>query len=863
MIITALRLHNIKSFADEELRFVRGVNVIAGRNGAGKSTVIEAIGLALFDAWPRKFKEGNARSGFIRNGQREGSIEVDVLRGSGRFTVRCDLAARMKKGSESIEYERSILDEHGAELANSGGRKKEFQDDLRLHILGEARIDDDKLFRDIIGTEQGGFDEPFTRNETERRELFEKILGIEDFQDFDRQFASFVKWQGGQTKELGIRHDERSGIAAELEAAVTNLSEREAELTIAVQTLSEVSTRSAAAKAAVDALSGMRDALQSVRAEKQRIQEKLNGALDAEGKALALLEEAKHAAASMSDSLQGYGQHLEAGKTLDALRKSVKERDNAKQQLAEETTRFESTNAKLQAGREAVLRELANNRSAIEDTGQDILDREQRVASLREEFARLDEERTSIEVRAQLAGELRSYVQNVSTTRKALLDQGANMLELRRTFEALNQRLNEVLLDAPFLPLLRAESELLFERFTAAETATEDLPALDAMLSEALDIEKRLQKQAKEAVKTVSTLKEQGVSERKQLEEKQLALKKAVEKEAQLTAQEAELTGELATLQAGWLTASSGLTTILDQHATLDERITSAEADLERSRPAYEAYLAAQPAAALLPRREEDARNITLDIAKSRATLQELSVKEEQLTLAFSEVDYTAAKQSFDDASAAEKAAHAEHGRVSALVSAQKNAAAKLRKEYSEFLKLEAILTQARVESAFAGEVHQHVVHELAKHVGASIVSALSAFAAELYQRIAPEQGLRLQWDERTYAVELRDGDNRVRGRELSGGQLMGVSLAVKLALIKWYSQCRIGFLDEPTTHLDKETRLHLADVIQHLEDLTGEGDPWFDQLFIISHEESFSGSGHRIELERSPDHGSKLMTEE
>jgi DNA repair exonuclease SbcCD ATPase subunit len=88
----------------------------------------------------------------------------------------------------------------------------------------------------------------------------------------------------------------------------------------------------------------------------------------------------------------------------------------------------------------------------------------------------------------------------------------------------------------------------------------------------------------------------------------------------------------------------------------------------------------------------------------------------------------------------------------------------------------------------------------------------------------------------------------------------MGVSLAVKLALIKWYAQCRVGFLDEPTTHLDRETRRHLADVIQHLEQLTGDSDPWFDQLFVISHEESFAGAGHLVELARDAEAGSRVV---
>ena len=863
MIIRTLRLRNIKSFADEELRFTNGINIIAGRNGAGKSTIIEAVGLTLFDAWPRKFREGNARTGFIRHRQREAGIEVKLQRGGERFTVRCDLASRKRKGSESIDYERTILDEHGTEIASSAGRKKEFQDDIRRLILGEGRIDDEKLFRDIIGTEQGGFDEPFTRNETERRELFEKILGIEDFQDFDKQFSTFAKWQGMQAKELSIRHDERSGIDADLEAAVTLLIGRESELAAADLALASALRCSAGAKTAVDALTGVRDELQKVRAEKQRIQEKLNGAVIANEKACSLRDEAKYAAAAVRESQQGYEQHTAAGKTLDALRKSAKDRDAAKQRLAEGTTRFESTNAKLNARLEAVRQERTSTRSVIETAGLDLLEREKRIASLREDFARLDDERKSVETRAQLAGDLRSYVQDVNTTRKTLLDQGANMGVLKRTFENLNYRLIEVPLDAPFLQTLREESEFLFERFSVSEGMAADVPALDGMLSEALAIEKRLQKQAKEAVKTVSTLKEQGVNERKQLEEKQLTLKTATDNETRLKDQESCLTEEISQLLAEWSTSSSALHAILAKHADLDDHIASAESDVEQSRPAYEAWLAAQSTASLLVRREEDVLAIEREIAQAEKSLLELTGRDEQLSRTFSEDEYIAAKHAFDQAEAAEKTVHSEHGRISALVNEQKNAVAKLRKEHADFLKLESLLVHARAESAFANDVHQHVVRELAKNVGASIVNTLSSFAAELYQRLAPEQDSRLHWDEQTYAVELRGTAGVVRGRELSGGQLMGVSLAVKLALIKWYSQCRIGFLDEPTTHLDKETRLHLADVIQHLEDLTGEAAPWFDQLFIISHEESFSGAGYRIELDRHPVTGSRIVVGE
>ena len=58
MIIRSIRLKNIKSYGAGEndagttVDFQPGVNRIAGRNGHVKSTLIEAIGFALFLAKP-------------------------------------------------------------------------------------------------------------------------------------------------------------------------------------------------------------------------------------------------------------------------------------------------------------------------------------------------------------------------------------------------------------------------------------------------------------------------------------------------------------------------------------------------------------------------------------------------------------------------------------------------------------------------------------------------------------------------------------------------------------------------------------------------------------------------------------------
>ncbi len=863
MIITAIRLRNIKSFIEEDLHFARGINIIAGRNGAGKSTVIEAVGLALFDAWPQRFKEGNARSGFLRNGTREGSIEVSVLRDGMPFTVRCDLAQRRKSGKESIDYERTLLDGAGAEIARSAGRKKEFQDDVRRELLGEARIEDDKLFRDIIGTEQGAFDEPFTRIESDRKDIFERILGIADFQDFEKQFYQLVKWQSGQAKELAIRLEERAAISTELTEAEEELTRRGDAMKKAEKSLKAAVAETAAARKAVDAMSERRDALQRTRSECERLREKLKGEEAAVEAARKLLDEAAAAVEALEAARPGHAAFLEAEAALETLRKSAREREETARVFAEETTAFEKVNTELRTRQESLRNEQQRLDREIAEADKHIADSTGRIEEMRAAYRSLEDARKQADQRTVVASELRSYVQDLRTTRDALENAGSTMRQLHEAFAALTARIDEMKLQADFLPALREETELMYARHATAGSSAEEDDALARMFTEAQRMETRLRKEAANAADLASRKEQEGKGERKLLDQREAERKKLAAQKHETTGTLEDLARQLGDRIAAWQSREKELRTALETHADVDARIAENEKQFETHRAAHAAFLAQErPAAMHEQRKGEHAASLTAaDL--TRKALDDCTSTAEELAKAFSEEEYAAAKAAQDSAQEAEKAATAVHGDAAARAGEQQAAVKKLRKEHREFERLRTQTATARAEAAFTGEVHQHVVRELARYVGASIVSALSAFAAELYMRIAPEQDLALFWDPQTYAVELRGDHGTVRGRELSGGQLMGVSLAVKLALIKWYSQCRIGFLDEPTTHLDRETRRHLADVIQHLEQLTGEGDPWFDQLFVISHEESFAGAGHRIELTRDAAEGSVVRDRE
>ncbi len=71
--ITALKLKNVKSYKDAEIKFTQGINGIVGDNGHGKTTILEAIGFALYDFLPINIKD------FVRKGEKSGEVTLYLL----------------------------------------------------------------------------------------------------------------------------------------------------------------------------------------------------------------------------------------------------------------------------------------------------------------------------------------------------------------------------------------------------------------------------------------------------------------------------------------------------------------------------------------------------------------------------------------------------------------------------------------------------------------------------------------------------------------------------------------------------------------------------------------------------------------
>lgn len=198
MRIVAVRGENLASLADPfEIDFEReplrsaGLFAITGETGAGKSTILDALCLALYDSFPRvesagadagaldssgqTLSAGDPRS-ILRRGASQGFAEVDFLARDGlRYRARCELARARGRATGNLQQRaRSLrqIDENGTPVVAVASGVEE----VRRKIIELTELTFDQFRRTVL-LAQGDFDAFLRADSKERAELLEKITG--------------------------------------------------------------------------------------------------------------------------------------------------------------------------------------------------------------------------------------------------------------------------------------------------------------------------------------------------------------------------------------------------------------------------------------------------------------------------------------------------------------------------------------------------------------------------------------------------------------------------------------------------------------------------------------------------------------
>ena len=186
MIFKRLKLNNFKSHKNTEIKFDKGISVIVGENGAGKSTILEAISFALFKQHTAKKIDD-----LVRNNADSMSLELDFEAGSKEYRILRD---KSKSQMKSTLYTKTASNGQFIPLCTGD---KEVSNQIK-QILD---IDSD-LFLNAIYIRQGEIAELVDKTSAEKKQLIGKLLGIDTLEKSWKNLLQFITHYENELAEL-------------------------------------------------------------------------------------------------------------------------------------------------------------------------------------------------------------------------------------------------------------------------------------------------------------------------------------------------------------------------------------------------------------------------------------------------------------------------------------------------------------------------------------------------------------------------------------------------------------------------------------------------------------------------------------
>ncbi len=166
-MITSVELGDFLSHSDTKLDFDKGVTVFVGQNGAGKSSIIDAITFAMFGQHTRK-----SNKGLIKRGANQGFAKVE-------FTIndRQYQAVRKvdTKGSLQAKFSEIV---NGETIEIAAGERKQFGESMTQQVEKTIGLDFEKLKIASI-VQQGELNAIIKAKPKEFKELLNAIIGID------------------------------------------------------------------------------------------------------------------------------------------------------------------------------------------------------------------------------------------------------------------------------------------------------------------------------------------------------------------------------------------------------------------------------------------------------------------------------------------------------------------------------------------------------------------------------------------------------------------------------------------------------------------------------------------------------------
>jgi exonuclease SbcC len=887
MLIRSIRLKNIKSYGEGldgagiTVNFQAGVNRVAGRNGHGKTTLIEALGYALFFAEPDNEEKFKTATYFLRNGEKVGEIDVVFAHGGESYRMERDVG-QVKRRSKVIQLsDESACAEGDEAVAGWLCRLLGFKEREQLCAL----------FANLIGVKQGRLTWPFDSKPTAAKEFFEPLLDVAIF----RESAAFLNDAQSKFKDLhGEQEVKRASVAERIRDrgdSVEKVPVKEAQ----VETLEKAAEKSRKQKDEADHLKQAWEqkqiAFNSAKSGLEEVKHALSMATHKRETEQQRVNEAQEAGVIAARAEPGYQAFIKAEERLRALQERQTEKAALQHQRADASNALTQWQGRKEAAENQAKAFTTQREECDKLAGavrQQIAEAAAGLQKLQAECARLSQaELTAKKSRDTFSGWLnspaKSAEENEKLLRNALVDGELGAVlkahaEERRLEEATGELVRKVVqaehaknslanqltqIGGGVCPFLKekcrqfdpkaVQSDLSVMEMEHAEitrrhqdSAAQHERAKRSLQDTVSALTNKLSEKFEQEHSKFQKCDRESVAQQRDLENTKRRLEQVERDSKELGRKIDALSMEFGKAEAGAKAATARLLELddkLKRFSNLEQEIRERHDAKDKYAQDHKLYLQNQPVAAKIDL-VRDGLKISLETeARAREQVQQ---KTTAFELANKEFDPLALENARNlVAAAGVKLSNDEKD----LQSAQRE----LKQERDRLKQWkEACTERERIDGEIA---RLKAAGELARLAGKVLKNAAPAVAQHLCTRIAAnaqrifnqinQDPIELEWKaEPQYSLRVVPGDRRFG--MLSGGEQTKLALAMTLAMIQEFSGLRFAVFDEPTYGVDADSRQKLADAILEAQKAAG-----LEQLIVVSHDDAFEGKIEHVVMLR------------
>ena len=255
MIIKKVQLENYRSHSNNTVEFTKGVNLILGKNGRGKTSILEAISTVMFNTKDRTGKETG--KSYIKFGEKSSKVDIDFIANDGReYNLKTEFfktkpKKQTLKDMTGYEYDGDVQEK----LEELCGIKKGFEETYEniviakqnefINIFKDSGTTREKTFNKIFNTQiykemyDSFLKEAVDKYKSEKENLDSKINSLKENMEDKEQITNFLKEEKEIEKNLQDKFRNINVVSKNLENEIKDYETTEIELNNLIKSIKD------------------------------------------------------------------------------------------------------------------------------------------------------------------------------------------------------------------------------------------------------------------------------------------------------------------------------------------------------------------------------------------------------------------------------------------------------------------------------------------------------------------------------------------------------------------------------------------------------------------------------------------------